>query len=136
MTTRQQSIDFILDHFEHPRHHGPMADADLVISGGNAGCGDVITLYLKLDAEARVIGVSFEGEGCTISQAAASLTTEHVLGRTLSEINAMPPDPLVDELGREVVSTRMKCATLALNTLKSARKQYENGHAKAGVQLT
>ena len=136
MTTRQQSIDFILDHYEHPRHHGQLAEADLVISGGNAGCGDVITLYLKLDADARVVDVSFEGEGCTISQAAASLATEHVLGKTLSEIAAMPPDPLIDELGREVVSTRLKCATLALNTLKGAEKQYKNGHAKAEVQLT
>jgi nitrogen fixation NifU-like protein len=136
MTTRQQSIDFILDHYEHPRHHGKLTDADLVISGGNAGCGDVITLYLKLDGEARVVGVSFEGEGCTISQAAASLATEHVLGKTLSEITAMEHDPLIDELGREVVSTRLKCATLALNTLKNAEKQYHNGHTKAEVQLS
>ncbi|MGQ0602377.1 MAG: iron-sulfur cluster assembly scaffold protein [Anaerolineales bacterium] len=136
MATRQQSIDFILDHYEHPRHHGKLEEADLVLSGGNAGCGDVVTLYLRLDAAARVVAVSFEGEGCTISQAAASLTTEHVLGKTLADIAAMAQDLLIDELGREVVSTRLKCATLALNTLKGAKKQHQNGHAQAAIQLT
>ncbi|MCS6911472.1 MAG: iron-sulfur cluster assembly scaffold protein [Anaerolineales bacterium] len=136
MPTRQESIDFILDHFENPRRRGRLENADLVLEGGNPGCGDVVTLYLKLDAETRIVDIGFEGEGCTISQAAASLLTEHVLGRTLREVAEMSPDPLVDELGRDVVSTRLKCATLALNTLKNAEKQYRNGQARAEVQAT
>jgi len=129
MSTRQQSIDFILDHYEHPRHHGPLADADVVISGGNPGCGDVVTLYLKLDAEERVSAVGFEGEGCTISQAAASLLTDKLIGRPLTTLTDFDPEPLIDEMGREVVSTRLKCATLAVNLARGAEKYYRTQKA-------
>lgn len=126
MPTRQESIDFILDHYENPRHSGPLAEADLVLQGGNPGCGDVLTFYLKLGADGRVADVAFEGEGCTISQAAASVMTDKVLGRTLAELAAMNQEPLIDELGREVVSTRIRCATLALNLLKTAEQQLRS----------
>jgi nitrogen fixation NifU-like protein len=129
MTTRQQSIDFILDHYEHPRHRGTLPDADLIVKGGNPGCGDVLTFYLRLDAGGRLAEVAFEGEGCTISQAAASFITDKVLGLTLAEITALPQDALVDEIGREVASTRLRCATLALNTLKAAEKQHRSEQA-------
>lgn len=126
MPTRQESIDFILDHYENPRHPGPLAGADLVLQGGNPGCGDVLTFYLKLDADGRVADVAFEGEGCTISQAAASVMTDKVLGLTLAELTAMDQEPLIEELGREVVSTRLRCATLALNLLKTAEQQFRS----------
>lgn len=129
MPTRQESINFILDHYEHPRHRGTLADASLVLRGGNPGCGDVLTFYLRLDAAGRVADVAFEGEGCTISQAAASLMTEKVLGLTLAEITELSQDALVDEIGRDVVSTRLRCATLALNTLKLAEKQQRSDQA-------
>lgn len=127
MATRQEQIDFILDHYEHPRHRGALADADLVLKGGNPGCGDVVTYYLKLGADTRVAEVTFEGEGCTISQAAASVVTDLILGRTLAEIAALDQELLLDRLGREVVSTRIRCATLALNTLKSAEQPRRAG---------
>lgn len=123
MTTRQQSIDFILDHYDHPRHQGRLKHADLVLEGGNPGCGDVVKVYLKLDEADRVVDIAFEGEGCTISQAGVSVTTDLVLGKTLAEISALNQDEVIDTLGREVVSTRLRCATLGLNTLKSAEKQ-------------
>jgi nitrogen fixation NifU-like protein len=129
MPTRQQSIDFILDHYERPRHRSVLENADVVLRGGNPGCGDVLTFYLRLDAAERVVAVTFEGEGCTISQAAASVMTDEVLGKTLAEITAMPQDALIEALGREVVSTRIRCATLALNTLKTAEKKLRAGQA-------
>ncbi len=127
MPTRQESIDFILDHYEHPRHRGTLDHADLVLRGGNPGCGDVVTYYLRLDGDARVADVAFEGEGCTISQAAASVVTDLILGRTLAEIAALDQNTLLEQLGREVVSTRLRCATLALNTLKSAEQPRRAG---------
>lgn len=130
MPTRQESIDFILDHYEHPRHRGKLEDADLVLKGGNPGCGDVVTIYLKLDEAARVVGIAFEGQGCTISQAGVSVVTDMALGKTLAEIAAMSQDEVIDALGREVVSTRLRCATLGLNTLKHAEKQRQNAKAK------
>jgi nitrogen fixation NifU-like protein len=129
MATRQASIDFILDHYEHPRHPGSLADPDVVVKGGNPGCGDVVTIYLKIDGDERVTEVAFEGEGCTISQAAASVVTEKVLGMTLAEIGALEHEALLEELGREVVSTRLRCAALALNTVKAAEKQFRAGQA-------
>lgn len=135
MPSRQESIDFILDHYENPRHHGPMDNPHLVMQGGNPGCGDIVTLYLRLDADRRVIAVSFEGEGCTISQAAASLVTEKVMGLTLAEISALSHEALIDELGRDVVAPRLRCATLALNTVKLAEKQHQNGQRKSEVNV-
>ncbi len=131
MTTRQQSIDFILDHYENPRHRGRLEDADLVLEGGNPGCGDAVTVYLKLDGAARVVDIAFEGEGCTISQAGVSVVTDLVLGKTLAEIAEMSQDEVIDRLGREVVSTRLRCATLGLNTLKSAERQRRNGRTRS-----
>ena len=64
-----------------------------------------------------------------ISQAAASLVTEKVLGKSLDEVSAMNHEAVVDELGREVVANRLRCATLALNTLKAAEKKYRAGQA-------
>ncbi len=130
MPTRQEQIDFILDHYEHPRHRGSLESAEVVVEGGNPGCGDILKLYLKLGPDERIEQVSFEGEGCTISQAAASFMTDQVLGKTLAELNAIPQDEVIDALGREVVSTRLRCATLALNILKSAEKQYRNNQAE------
>ena len=129
MTDRQGFIDFILDHYENPRHHGPMENPDVVMRGGNPGCGDVVTMYLRLDGGERIAEVSFEGEGCTISQAAASLAAEKVLGKTLTEVRALSAEIIVDEMGREVVANRLRCATLALNTLKAAEKKYRAGQA-------
>lgn len=126
MPTRQESIDFILDHYEHPRHRGVLTDASLVLQGGNPGCGDVLTFYLRLGADGRVAAVAFEGEGCTISQAAASVMTDKVLGLTLAELTAMDQEALIAEMGREVVSTRIRCATLALNLLKTAEPQFRS----------
>jgi nitrogen fixation NifU-like protein len=129
MPDRQEFIDFILDHFENPRHRGPMAAPDVVMRGGNPGCGDIVTLYVKMDGAERIAEVSFECEGCTISQAAASILTESVIGKSLSEIAEMSAAVVVDQMGREVVVNRLRCATLALNTLKAAEKKYRAGQA-------
>ncbi len=129
MSDRQEFIDFILDHYENPRHHGALENPDVVMRGGNPGCGDIVTVYLKLDKNERIADVSFEGEGCTISQAAASIMTDKVLGKSLAEVTAMNHEVVVDEMGREVVSNRVRCATLALNTIKAAERKFRAGQA-------
>ncbi len=121
---RQSQIEFILDHYENPRNHGKLEGADVVSEGGNPGCGDIVTIYLKVDPEERVEQVTFEGQGCTISQAAASILLEEMEGQPLSAVDDLDYNDMIDELGREVVSTRPRCATLALGTLKSAVKKY------------
>jgi nitrogen fixation NifU-like protein len=117
---RQAKIDFILEHYENPYRYGALPDATVSQKGGNPGCGDIITMYLKVDGDERISGISFEGEGCTISQAAASMVTEMFEGKTLADVEQTPPEAILDMLGRELAGTRLKCATLGLNTTKEA----------------
>ncbi len=132
MMDRQEQIEFILDHFQSPRQRGKLEPADVTMPGGNPGCGDIVTIYLRVDpATDRIADVSFEGEGCTISQAAASILMEKMQNAPLSEVDALDYNHMMDELGREVVSTRPRCATLALGTLKAAVKKYRIDRRKA-----
>jgi nitrogen fixation NifU-like protein len=118
---RQAIIDRLLEHYEHPRNSGPMPDADVTLPGGIPDCGDLVTIYLKADAaRERVEAISFEGQGCTISQAAASLLSEELRGARLDEVLAMDDAAVIDLLGREVARARPRCATLALHTIQAA----------------
>jgi nitrogen fixation NifU-like protein len=134
MFDRQAFIDNLLDHYENPRHRGHMDDATVTIKGGNPGCGDIITVYLKLDEAERIQDVSFEGEGCTISQAAASILSEQIIGKTLEDIINMDHTQFVEDLGREVVINRLKCATLALNTVKAAERKFHMQQAENSAE--
>jgi nitrogen fixation NifU-like protein len=125
MSSRDDIIEFILDHYENPRNHGVIEDATIVMKGSNPACGDVITIFLKIDPLTRRIEqIHFTGEGCTISQAAASLTTTRVGGRTVSEAYALRAASLLAELGDGVMGMRRRCATLALHTLRAALTRY------------
>jgi nitrogen fixation NifU-like protein len=129
---RQEQIEFILDHYQQPRNRGKLDPSDVTMPGGNPGCGDVVTIYLRVDPETdRIAGISFEGEGCTISQAASSMLMEKMDGAPLKDVDALDYNDMMDELGREVVSTRPRCATLALGTLKAAVKKYRIDQRKA-----
>ncbi|MFZ8834940.1 MAG: iron-sulfur cluster assembly scaffold protein [Candidatus Caldipriscus sp.] len=115
---RQLFLDYILDHYHNPRRRGRIEDADVVLKGGNPGCGDVVIIYIKSDGEK--LEVSFEGEGCTISQACASIVCEYANGKSAEEILKIDYKFLEENIGEEVLRTRFKCATLALDTLKEA----------------
>jgi len=132
--TREEIIDFLVEQARSQVHRGRLDGADVVVPGGNPGCGDAVTIYLKVDkAGDRVAGLSFEGEGCTISQAAAAIVTERVQGRPLAEIEAMDYNDMVDALGREVVQSRPRCATVALSTLKAAVRKYREAQLRGGA---
>jgi nitrogen fixation NifU-like protein len=129
---RQKALDNLLDHYHRPRNRGPMFQPDVIARGGDVGCGDIVTIYVKVDGTGECIEqVTFEGEGCTISQAAASILTEIAVGKRLAEIDAMDFDDMIDLLGREVVHTRRQPATLALGTLKTAINQYRMSKRRA-----
>jgi nitrogen fixation protein NifU and related proteins len=121
---RQEAIEFLVDHYENPRNYGPLENADLSLSGGNPGCADIITIHAHFDPMGKVDAIHWEGEGCTISRAAASYVTEIVEGLTAEEIEAMSFEDLIEQLGRELVMTRPTCATLALGTLKKGVHEY------------
>lgn len=122
---RQEIIDLLLDHYESPRNYGAQAEADVTLAGGNPDCGDQVTIYLKVDgAGERIERLTFEGQGCTISQAAASILTERFAAAPLDQVEALDFNTLIDDLGRAVVGSRPRCATLALGTLKAAIARY------------
>ena len=125
---RQAAIEYLLELFENPTHRGTLDDADVSVNGGNPGCGDIVTIHLMVDEQGRAAGIRFEGEGCTISQAAAELVADRMEGTTLQEIEELQHDVIVDELGREIVMSRPRCATLALGTLKQAVEEYKKAH--------
>ncbi len=121
---RQEAIEFLVDHYENPRNYGPLEPADVSLSGGNPGCADVITMHAHFDQAGKIDAIRWEGQGCTISRAAASYVTELVDGMTPAEIENMSFEDLIEELGRELVMTRPTCATLALGTLKKGVHEY------------
>jgi nitrogen fixation protein NifU and related proteins len=128
--------EVILDHNRRPRNFHALADASHSAEGYNPLCGDRLTLYLKV-ADGLVDDVSFEGAGCAISKASASLMTDAVKGKTVAEVQALfdrfhrmvttPPEQPVEDLGKlsalagvREFPVRVKCASLAWHTLKAA----------------
>jgi nitrogen fixation NifU-like protein len=131
---RQEQIEFLLDHYENPRHKQPMDGDDVVtVEGGNPGCGDVVKIYLRVNDEGKA-AVTFEGEGCTISQASASYLSEFASGKTLDELARLDHNDLIDALGREIVTQRSRCATLSLDTLRSAIRKRERELAATQIK--
>ncbi len=125
---RETRVAWLVDHYQHPRHRGAMADADVRMPGGNPGCGDLLTAYLKTPpGEDRVQALSFEGEGCTLSQAAASILAERINRDrpTFEQVLAYTYEEMMDLLGRDIVSSRPRCATLALGTVKAAVRRLD-----------
>ena len=128
MMDRETRLAWLVDHATRPRHQGKLSDADAVVPGGNPGCGDVVTLYLTAgEGEDRIAAVSFEGTGCTLSQAAASILAQRVNRQrpTFEEVLAFSYEEMLDLIGRDLVMSRPTCATLALGTLKAAVKTVE-----------
>jgi nitrogen fixation NifU-like protein len=121
---RQEAIEFLMDHYENPRNYGPLEHSDVSLTGGNPGCSDMITMHVHFDKDGNLEAVNWEGEGCTISRAAASYVTEKVQGMSAEEVENMSFEDLIEELGRELVMTRPTCATLALGTLKKGVHEH------------
>jgi len=131
--------EIILDHYKHPRNHGTLENADIKIPGKNPFCGDEIILSIKLK-DNIVEDVAFEGNGCAISQASASVMTEQIKGKTLQEAKKLfeefskmvKGDIDFDEVKMDELAafqgvceypTRVKCALLSWNALKKALEQ-------------
>ena len=139
--------EVILDHYRAPRHHGKIASPDILEWGKNPLCGDELELYLSL-RDGKIFDIKFDGKGCSISQASASMMTEAVSGKSLEEVHKIvadfkgmmiegkPSDDLPEDLedaksleGVKKYPVRIKCALLSWNTLLEAMKKYENKKA-------
>jgi nitrogen fixation NifU-like protein len=134
----------ILDHNRSPRNFGSLENPNRSAEGENPICGDRLSLQLEVDPDGRIADVRFQGKGCAISTASASLMTESVKGRTREEIDAtfdrfhalvtagLDEAASASELGKLAVFSgvreypiRVKCATLAWHTLRAALNQTD-----------
>ena len=136
---RELYQEVILDHSRHPRHYGAMPAPSHKAEGYNPLCGDRVSVYLKLDADGRVADIAFEGKGCAISQASASMMASLLKGRSREEADKLLEGFLHLVRGEEAAGLtdddretlevmggisefpmRVKCATLAWHTFKNA----------------
>jgi nitrogen fixation NifU-like protein len=131
---REELMQVIMDHYENPRHHGARENSDVVQKGGNPGCGDIITIYLNLDDDGKISDVSFDGEGCILSQATTSMITDIVLGKTAEEVEEINPDVITDLIGKDLALTRPRCATLGIATVKQAIKEWRRQKTIAQIE--
>ncbi len=109
----------LLDHYNHPRHKGWMENADVQAHDVNPFCGDEVTVMLRV-ADGRVSEAAFEGRGCTISQATASMLMEEIVGLPLTEVQAWDKEFVLELLGIEISAARLKCALLPLNVIHAS----------------
>jgi nitrogen fixation NifU-like protein len=117
--------EHILDHYEDPYHRGALAHPTLEYHDYNPLCGDEVRVQACLDDQDRLAEAWFEGQGCVISQASASMLMQAVEGKTLAEIKQMDRQEMLDLLGISLTPMRVKCAMLALRTLAKAIVEYE-----------
>ena len=111
--------DYILDHYESPYHKGHIACPTCAHSEKNPLCGDQIRMELKLDAAGKVEEAFFNGKGCAISQAAASILCQHVEGKTLDELHAFQAPDMLRLLKVPLTATRQRCGLLGFKVLKT-----------------
>ena len=115
----------ILDHYKRPRNYGELPDPTFSHTGENPLCGDEITVDVRLDEDDAIEAVAFRGDGCAISQAAASLLTQQLTGMTLEELYDLDRDDMVDLLGVEISPMRIKCAVLAEKVAQDGAKIHQ-----------
>jgi nitrogen fixation NifU-like protein len=116
----QMYREVILDHYKAPRNHGLLDPNDAVAEGQNPLCGDEVTVSVRFSDGDIIESVGFEGRGCAISQAATSMLTDLVKGRSVQEVAGMQKEELLDEIGIPLSPVRLKCALLGMGVLKVA----------------
>jgi nitrogen fixation NifU-like protein len=113
--------EVILDHYKNPRGYGVIEDPDAQAEGQNPLCGDEVKISLRFAGDGETIeDIRFEGRGCAISQAATSMLTGIVKGRTAAQVAELPKEELLEEIGIPLTPIRLKCAILGLGVLKVA----------------
>jgi nitrogen fixation NifU-like protein len=124
---RKDRISRLVEHASNLRYQGVLEDADVAMAGGGPECGGSVVVYLKGDGNGRIEGLSFTGQGDTISMAAASMVMQKVLEEelTMGEVLDLDYGAFVESVGSDIVGSRTRNATLGLSTLKSAIRKYQ-----------
>jgi nitrogen fixation NifU-like protein len=116
--------EIILDHYRNPRNKGRISDADVSFHDSNPLCGDEIDIHLKVE-DNIIKDIKFEGRGCAISQASASMLTEMVMNKSLTSIKELGKDDILENIGLvNLGPARIKCALLSLKVLKMSMVEY------------
>lgn len=123
----------ILEHYKHPHNHGRIENPDRIRTERNSSCGDQLTFTFRIDDKEIITDVQFEGSGCAISQASASLLTDEIIGLPVEKAAAFTKEDVLDLLGVDLGPTRLKCALLSLQGVTRAlldTKEQEKGMKK------
>jgi nitrogen fixation protein NifU and related proteins len=112
--------DFILEHYKDPRNFGTLEPHDLEFHDYNPLCGDELGVHIRVDEEGKIVDLRFHGQGCAISQAAASITSEELIGMDVDDVPELSAEWVIDQLGIDISPTRRKCALLSLKVMRGA----------------
>jgi nitrogen fixation protein NifU and related proteins len=112
--------DFILEHYKRPRNFGELDAPDREAHEVNPLCGDELGVQIAVDEDGHIADLRFQGHGCAISQAAASIASEELIGMDAAAAGALDADWMLDLLGIPVSATRRKCALLSLKVVRHA----------------
>jgi len=116
--------EIILDYYRNPRNYGKLDDADVVVRDSNPLCGDEIEMHIKFE-DGKVKDIKFNGKGCAISQASASMLTEIVMNKGIDEVRRIGKEDILTNLGlTNLGPARIKCALLSLKTFKMGLYSY------------
>lgn len=116
--------EILMDHFQNPRNKGKLENPDFSTSQYNPSCGDSIS-FDGIIVNGIVDQLKFDGKGCVVSQAVASMLTEYCIGKQIDEILSVDKDTLLGIIGMEIGPTRMKCAFLSLVAMKEGLEEYK-----------
>ncbi|TWT82104.1 NifU-like protein [Planctomycetes bacterium CA13] len=112
--------EHVLDHYEDPYHRGALDHPTHCDEGNNPLCGDVVHIDLRLTPDGKIEQAWFDGDGCVISQASASMLVEKMEGKTLDEVKAFSADEMLELFGPKLTPNRQKCCLLSWRVLQSA----------------
>ncbi len=126
----------VLDHYAHPRNKGRLDHPDMRAQERNPLCGDEIEVFVTVDALHRVADVKFDGQGCAISQAAISMLSEDIKGKTLDEVGALGAEDIKELVGVPLSPVRLKCALLSIQTTQKALAAFKLRQISEGAAAT
>jgi nitrogen fixation NifU-like protein len=123
----------IIERYKNPHHRGSLVPADIFYEDDNPLCGDHIQIYLRVDEHDVISEATFDGHGCSISQASADLLIDHILGRPVEEVQSLQKEDILEMLGIQLGAVRLKCALLSLKVVKAG--VYGLGEGEASDSL-